>query len=322
MEQIDLSIADDSTNALKWQDFNQIDQQTQLENLLPPNYIISPTDLTFISQIGSGAQGVVYLGEYSNTKVAIKCFKKSYMGTAADLKEFFTEAAALLQYANHYNIVRFIGVCDDDANNRISIVTEYYEKGSLADVLEKTQPSWMEKVKLLHGIACGVQHLHKIPIIHRDLKCENVLIDSNMVPKIIDFGFARYLKKQVENLTMNIGTAAFTAPEVLRRGEHQGEYDERSDIYSFGIIMYCVLHATKKPYGNMGDIDIIVKVSKSSGKNAVDFRPNLDTKEVNQVLENGNRWFIELMQQCWSGDVNNRPSMLEIVNSFKTKLQQ
>ncbi len=141
-----------------------------------------------------------------------------------------------------------------------------------------------------------------------------------MVPKIIDFGFARYLKKEVENLTLNVGTAAFTAPEVLRRGEHHGEYDERSDIYSFGIIMYCVLHATRKPYGNMGDIDIIVKVSQSGGKNAVECRPNLETKEVKEVLENGNRWFIELMQQCWSGNVNNRPSMLEIVASFKTKL--
>ncbi len=278
-----------------------------------------------MQNIGNGAQGSVYKGEYKGSTVAIKSVKSESFGTALDLKNFFTEAAALLNYSNHIHIVRFIGICKDEERGIVNVVMEYLEKGSLAGIIAKQEPLELtQKMNILYGIAKGMMYLHSQSVVHRDLKCENVLLDNSLVPKIIDFGFAKYLtaeKKKNENMTVGVGTAGFTAPEIYSGVISDKSYDERCDVYSFAMVMYCLLCDTIKPYGNqVSDMEIVAKVVNGL-KSGKEIRPSVEVIALERLQEMNHTWLIDLMKLCWELKPSDRPSFKEICNVFKQKLQ-
>lgn len=164
------------------------------------DWIISYDQLTFDKQIGSGSSCEVYKGAWRGLDVAIKKMKVASL-QENHMKEFYREISALVKLRMHQNLVSLIGVSQNE--NELCIITEYCSGGTLFDLLHRrkgTEIPWSVKVKFAKDIAQGMLYLHTCnpPIIHRDLKSLNLLLDvpyrkpSDPVKlKIADFGLAR-----------------------------------------------------------------------------------------------------------------------------------
>ncbi|OQS03600.1 kinase [Thraustotheca clavata] len=188
------------------------------------------TELILASQtpLATGAKGKVALGYYAGEKVAIKGVLKR---TPKNVAEFIDEIKILAQIDCPY-IVQFIGASWRRPID-LECVVEYMDLGDLRGYLSKNTPesfTWAEKYKSIVSIVRGLIYLHTLdpPIIHRDLKSRNVLLDSKKGTKLTDFGESREIN--ASTLTAGVGTYQWMAPEILSGTK----YDATVDIYSFG----------------------------------------------------------------------------------------
>ena len=195
-------------------------------------WVIDFSELKLGKKIGAGTFGEVYKAKWKGSDVAVKKFFKQQANEQILLE--LRKESVLMSQLRHPNILLFLGACIVPPT--LCIVTEYLKFGSVAGILhnKSISLSFHQKIKYLKGAARGMCYLHtrKPPFIHRDLTSYNLLVGDNNTVKIGDFGLSRIKES---NATMTLcGTAAWTAPEIL-----QGlEYSEKSDIYSFGIIMW------------------------------------------------------------------------------------
>jgi hypothetical protein len=155
---------------------------------------IKASDISLISQLGSGAFGTVWLANYQGRVVAVK--KLTGSALSGQLVEFFREASLMLSIPRHRNIVAVYGMCQDIA--ALSLVMELVANGSLDKFLRQnyaksTKFSELKLHSLISGIAQGMEHLAASGIVHRDLAARNVLITDDLTPKISDFGMSRML---------------------------------------------------------------------------------------------------------------------------------
>ena len=195
--------------------------------------------------------GIVYVAEQSapiSRRVALKVLKLG-MDTKQFVARFEAERQALA-VMDHPGIAR---VYDAGATEggRPYFVMELVHGVPLTEYCDTNRLGMRERIELLISLCHAVQHAHQKGVIHRDLKPSNVLIglqDGRPLPKIIDFGIARALDRQLTNLTLytelgqRIGTPAYMSPEQM---EMSGlDIDTRADIYSLGVILYEVLTGT------------------------------------------------------------------------------
>ncbi|CAO2143546.1 unnamed protein product [Urochloa humidicola] len=172
-------------------------------------------------EIGQGGFATVYKGVLPNGNVAVKRIKNGY---TIDEKLFYGEVNSLLN-VNHENVVRFLGFCANTEQTAIKIERllcfEYISNGSLqkyiADELRGLE--WATRYGIIKGICNGLHYLHKEKhIIHMDLKPDNILLDSFMVPKITDFGLSRLDDKSQTVSGNRFATLGYCAPEYLNAG--------------------------------------------------------------------------------------------------------
>jgi serine/threonine protein kinase len=180
----------------------------------------------------------------------------------------------------------------------LCIVTEFMRQGSLKDILSNNsiKLTWMQKLRLLRSSALGINYLHSLNpvIVHRDLKPSNLLVDEAWNVKVADFGFARIKE---ENATMTrCGTPCWTAPEIIRGVK----YDERVDVYSFGIIMWQVV-TRREPYAGRNFMGVSLDVLEGR-RPAV---PNDCPIEIRKM-----------MKRCWHDNRDKRPLMEHLVKFF------
>ena len=198
--------------------------------------------------IGNGAYGEVFLATWCGTPVACKQLNKSRL-TQHYLRAFKAECELQLSL-RHPNIVQLIGGSWDAQQATVHMIMELCERGTLSDLLaDDAEPlPWSStRVPIAVGIARGMAYLHSQspPVVHRDLKPDNILLDKSLVPKIADFGVSR---EAGDDVTMTMaGTPLFCAPEVLK---HE-RYDKSVDQWSFGCILAC-LHTRDSPYPGQG----------------------------------------------------------------------
>lgn len=174
-------------------------------------------------------------------------------------REFFVEVATLSR-ARHLNILNLLGVCVEDGNR--ACVFELMDWGSARSLLDEGDPrfTWEARLKVARGVARGLRCLHESvdpPIVHRDLKSENILMDRNGDPRISDFGLCtlahhearqRGLRRNVVTVGTIRGTFGYLAPEVIG----SGRVSTKSDVYAFGVFLLELLTGrrpieTKRP---------------------------------------------------------------------------
>lgn len=192
-----------------------------------------------LDKIGQGGMGTVYKGRDRQTKrdVAIKHLKPDVMGSNKDILERFRREGALLRELNHPNIIHLIDVVE--AENQHYIVMEYVGGGSLSDLLRQRGVLPIDQVlQIALDLTDALTRAHRLGIIHRDLKPSNVLMAEDGTPRLSDFGIAHINSGEPITRTGEIlGTIAYLPPESLQTGE----FGERGDIWSLGIIIYQML---------------------------------------------------------------------------------
>ncbi len=278
--------------------------------------------------LGNGASGSVFTAKYFGIDVAVKVILKTNSGVANDLSDFYNELELLRSITQHSNIIRFFGLYNNPSKNSIGLVMELCSKGSLSNYISSHDLSFDEKVQFIKGIANGMQYLHYHNIAHRDLKCENVLLDASLTPKIIDFGYSRMIADDAMksmNLTMNIGTAAYCAPEIIKsqtsstislmnepelRSNTTLAYDKRCDVYSFAICIFVIYFQNSNPYGRRTGPQILMQLSAN---------PNARPKYNESNIPPREEWLVNLMKLCWSTNPQDRPSFEQICSLLQNK---
>ncbi|GLU23233.1 hypothetical protein SLE2022_392560 [Rubroshorea leprosula] len=197
------------------------------------------------NKLGEGGFGPVYKGTLANGKeIAVKRLSRT---SGQGLLEFKNEVM-LIARLQHKNLVRLLGCCIED--NETLLVYEYMPNRSLDvflfDSSMSVQLDWQRRFSIVTGIARGIMYLHedsRLRIIHRDLKVSNILLDSEMNPKISDFGMARIfsVNQSEANTKRVVGTYGYMAPEYAM----EGLFSVKSDVFSFGVMLLEIISGKK-----------------------------------------------------------------------------
>lgn len=224
-----------------------------------------------LKKLGSGGMGEVYLAEDTalRRKVALKFFIPLSPG-AAEAKTRFKQEAQLAASLNHPNIVTIYEV--DEWEGKPYISMEYVEGKTLREVMESAagSPLPIERALDIAAQICeGLKEAHRHGITHRDLKPDNILIDKNGRVKILDFGLAK-LKGAVKITkdSTRMGTPEYMSPEQITGAE----VDQRTDIFSFGIILYELLSG-KLPFTGERDISVFYNILNEDPRPLSGHRP-------------------------------------------------
>lgn len=256
-------------------------------------------DLVFGKLLGSGTFGDVYKGKWLGSEVAIKVIRVTRALDDAQIKEFRAEVD-IMATMRHVNIVQFVGACTKPP--QLAIVTEYLPKMSLYDVMRTEPLLWPRMLQIGCQAAAGILYLHhrKPPIVHRDIKSDNFLIDTNYNVKVCDFGLARFKREvtHVQTSHNRAGTPGWMAPEVLR-GE---KFDETSDLYSFGVVLWEML-TLEQPWKEVDPIQLPGIVGFQGRR--LRLPPEAP---AGCPLD-----YISLIADCWHHHPQRRPKMREVV---------
>lgn len=211
-----------------------------------------------LSEIGAGGMGRVFLAEDERLgrKVAIKTLNSRYRKNAKVRARFMQEAKALAK-VRHPNVVQIYNLGQPDEEPHF--VMEFVEGAPLTDTAKAL--TIQQKVELLEKVALAVDFLHQHQVIHRDLKPGNILVGSDLEPKILDFGLALQVDergKRLSEIGEIMGTPNYFSPEHIREDV---PLDAHSDIFSLGTVMYELLTGTV-PFRGKTFSDQIRKISE------------------------------------------------------------
>lgn len=261
-------------------------------------------------KLGGGTFGNVYV--VTNIKNEIEYAAKiiNTQGIFSSQGQMmFLRESLILHQLSHPAIVKFYGInfhsFEDSTKLEPTILTDYYPKGSLKQILDKEKKSiadsnWSptKKYICMLGISDAMRYLHEVGIIHRDLKPENVLIDSDYYPRVCDFGLSRYFTNSIQiSMTGNIGSPLYMAPELLQDDHH---YGPSIDVYAFSILAYEIVTG-KEPFSDDGKS---ISFGKIISKILSGQRPEF-TEDFSENMK-------ELITRCWSQDPKDRPSFESI----------
>ncbi|XP_051951311.1 ephrin type-A receptor 7 isoform X1 [Xyrauchen texanus] len=249
--------------------------------------------------IGAGEFGEVCSGRLKlpgkrDVSVAIKTLKVGY--TEKQRREFLCEASIMGQF-DHPNVVHLEGVVT--RGKPVMIVIEYMENGSLDAFLRKHDGQFtvIQLVGMLRGIAAGMRYLSDMGYVHRDLAARNILVNSNLVCKVSDFGLSRVIDDDPEAVYTTTGgkiPVRWTAMEAIQ----YRKFTSASDVWSYGIVMWEVMSYGERPYWDMSNQDVIKAIEEGYRLPApMDCPPGLH----------------QLMLDCWQKDRADRPKFDQIV---------
>ncbi|XP_053499880.1 ephrin type-A receptor 7 isoform X6 [Ictalurus furcatus] len=249
--------------------------------------------------IGAGEFGEVCSGRLKlpgkrDVPVAIKTLKVGY--TEKQRRDFLCEASIMGQF-DHPNVVHLEGVVT--RGKPVMIVIEYMENGALDAFLRKHDGQFtvIQLVGMLRGIAAGMRYLSDMGYVHRDLAARNILVNSNLVCKVSDFGLSRVIDDDPEAVYTTTGgkiPVRWTAMEAIQ----YRKFTSASDAWSYGIVMWEVMSYGERPYWDMSNQDVIKAIEEGYRLPApMDCPPGLH----------------QLMLDCWQKERADRPKFDQIV---------
>ena len=257
-----------------------------------------------LEKIGTGGMATVYKARCRvlNRFVAVKVLKDEFANDAEFIKRFQVEAQSAASLS-HQNIVSIFDVGND--NGQHYIVMELIEGKTLKEIItEKGKLPWKDAVKIAAQIASGLNQAHNNHIIHRDIKPHNIIITKDGVAKVTDFGIA----KAVSNSTINafgstIGSVHYFSPEHARGGYT----DEKSDIYSLGIVLY-EMCTGKIPFDADTPVSVALKHLQETPEEPISL--------ANDIPESLNAIILKAMQK----EVSNRYASAQALYNDLTKI--
>lgn len=266
--------------------------------------------------LGSGGYGTVYKGTLpTGVLVAIKRAKQ---GSLQGSHEFKTEIE-LLSRVHHKNLVSLLGFCYQLGEQML--VYEYIKNGTLTDCISDKSGfklSWTKRLGIAIDSARGIAYLHELanpPIIHRDIKSTNILLDDQLIAKVADFGLSKPMDNNEVHVSTGVkGTLGYLDPEYFMTGQ----LTEKSDVYSFGVVML-ELVTGRKPieHGSY----VVREVKTAMGNKRTKDSSNLDAI-LDPALDPGKplkgvEKFIDLAIRCVEELAANRPTMNEVVKELE-----
>ncbi|XP_078152063.1 leucine-rich repeat receptor protein kinase HPCA1-like isoform X2 [Carex rostrata] len=275
-----------------------------------------------INIIGSGGYGKVYRGMLPDKQLV--AIKRSKEGSMQGGLEFKTEIE-LLSRVHHKNLVGLVGFCFEKGERML--VYEYICNGTLRDSLSGAsgiQLNWSKRLKIAVDSATGLAYLHNHanpPIIHRDVKSTNILLDENLTAKVSDFGLSLFVSNsEIGHITTHVkGTLGYLDPEYYTTKQLTG----KSDVYSFGVVLLELLTAQPPIFKDQKYIVREVRAAFNKQdkqylglKDLID--PILINKNENLV---GLDRFMDLALQCVEEEASMRPMMTDIVKEIEDIMQ-
>ncbi|KDO22821.1 TKL protein kinase [Saprolegnia parasitica CBS 223.65] len=269
---------------------------------------LNEDDVERLQILSKGAYGEVWLGTYRGTPVAIKKLLPG-RSSPSDVQDFAKEILLMTTFSSPY-IVACIGV-SWYRRTELMLLVEFMDSGDLRTKLDETTPasfSIADKLLMASQIAEALVYLHSLetPVIHRDMKSRNVLLDSTKGTKLTDFGVSRAATS--ETMTIGIGTYRWMAPEILT----ENHYSEAADIYSFGVIL-SELDTHLLPYSDQ---------TNQKGN------PITDTSILGLVMHGQIQptlrgvlpeWTLQLAKQCLSYHPEDRPTAFGVAYALRQR---
>lgn len=293
--------------------------------------------LKFLNPLDKGQFGMVWRCKLKQTfnyeiTVAVKTLKNSATKDEREREDLLAEIELMKLVCNHPNVVKMLHCCTTDAiltpnqaiieKKPIYLVMEYVELGKLQSYLEKSRVNHQyatnnhyncnatnnehltsrDLVKFIYHVAKGMEYISSQCIIHRDLASRNILVSSQKICKIGDFGMARHMQSHggvYERHSRNSKVPVrWMAPEVLLNNKFTIE----SDVYSFGILMWEIVTLGSTPYKHLQTEEVIEKVARDGE------RPEKPKYCHSQLFE--------IMSKCWSQKPEERPTFKKLVKQL------
>ncbi|KAL3720930.1 hypothetical protein ACJRO7_005699 [Eucalyptus globulus] len=287
---------------------------------LSKNRPFTSTEVTRITDnfrtvIGEGGFGKVYFGRLDDgIQVAVKMLSRS---SKQGYKEFHAKAQ-LLMVVHHRNLVSLIGYCEEFEN--MALIYEFMSNGNVRQHLSAHNPSvlsWSERLKIAIDVAQGLEYLHnggKPPVVHRDLKTPNILLNENMQAKIADLGLSKAFVTEHDShiSTRPAGTPGYFDPEF----HTSGNLSKKSDVYSFGIVLFELI--TGHPAiirSSEGSMHILRWVTPLIERG--DIQSIVDPR-LNGQFNIGSAWkAVEIAMSCVPMTAVQRPDMNRVLSELK-----
>ncbi|XWS21215.1 hypothetical protein CRYUN_Cryun30bG0036400 [Craigia yunnanensis] len=277
----------------------------------------STNDFAAENVIGEGGYGIVYGGVLEdNTKVAVKNLLNN-RGQAE--REFKVEVEAIGR-VRHKNLVRLLGYCAEGAQRML--VYEFVDNGNLeqwlhGDVGPCSPLTWEIRMNIVLGTAKGLTYLHEglePKVVHRDIKSSNILLDKQWNPKVSDFGLAKLLGSERSYVTTRVmGTFGYVAPEYASTGM----LNERSDVYSFGILLMEIISGRNpvdysRPQGEVNLVEWLkAMVTNRNAEGVLD--PRLPEKPSSRALKRA----LLVALRCVDPNAQKRPKMGHVIHMLE-----
>lgn len=285
-------------------DMNQVGQiQKRVEQLLSQFKAINieNDDLTLHSQIGAGGFGTVYKATRLSTSevVAVKELRPDRL-TAGAMASLYAEVETMAS-VRHQFVLELVGA---HITEPYRIITRFCPGKSLFDRLHRCHKKQFPPLTstqltiIAYEVAVGMEHLHSMNIVHRDLKTLNILLDEEGDGCVADFGLSGMMKDNQE-LCGGVGTPHYTAPEVLSHTR----YGPKVDSFSYGVVLWEMLMG-RVPYSDMSHMAIYEHVVTRNWRLPL---PNDAPEGLKKMIS-----------RCWSKNPNDRPDFTEIVSLFES----
>uniref|UniRef100_A0A5B7B034 non-specific serine/threonine protein kinase n=1 Tax=Davidia involucrata TaxID=16924 RepID=A0A5B7B034_DAVIN len=271
--------------------------------------------------LGMGSTGTVYKAEMPGGDViAVKKLWGKQKETLRRRRGVLAEVD-VLGNVRHRNIVRLLGCCSNCESTML--LYEYMPNGSLDDLLhgkskgENLVADWLTRYKIALGVAQGICYLHHDcdpVIVHRDLKPSNILLDGEMEARVADFGVAKLIQSD-ESMSVIAGSYGYIAPEYA----YTLQVDEKSDIYSYGVVLMEILSGKRSVDAEFGEGNSIVdwvrsKIKRKDGINDIlDKNAGASCASVREEM----MLVLRVALLCTSRNPTDRPSMRDVVSMLQ-----